>query len=88
VKTTVAKTLKSLPAVEWDFYELDEREALLAFYYEFGRDSSTVKAEVEKMRTKRSNSNVWLYCPRDHHLWEVLFGWRNKTIFQQRLGSP
>jgi hypothetical protein len=55
------KIPKALPPVEWDFFGLDDREVLLAFYYEYGRSSDFVKSEVGKMRALRPHPRIWPY---------------------------
>jgi hypothetical protein len=64
---------KPLPPEEWYFDELDEREVRLAFFYEFGRSSDKIKEVVEKMRAARPHPRCWSYCPREHHIYEVVF---------------
>lgn len=64
---------KPIPREEWNFDELDEREVRLAFFYEFGRSSDKIKEVVEKMRAARPHSRCWSYCPREHHIYEVVF---------------
>ena len=71
MKPKTVKTATPLPKVEWDFYELDDEETSLAFYYEYGRSSVTVKSEVKKMRDER-NGYVWNYWPREHRLGAVI----------------
>ena len=65
-------TRTMLPREEWDFYKIDEQEAQLAFFYEFGRDSEKVKEEVAKMRAARPAPHIWPYYPREQPLIEVI----------------
>lgn len=63
-----------LPRLEWDFSTLDNQEAKVAFYYEYGRTSGEVKNEVKKMRDARppQHPRIWPYYPREHHLIKIL----------------
>jgi hypothetical protein len=66
---------KMLLREEWDFYNLDDQEVKLAFYYEYGRASNYVKNEVGKMRAARppSRPDIWPYpaIADKHRLHEV-----------------
>jgi hypothetical protein len=72
MKSILEKRPKPLPPAEWDFSELKDEELQLGFFYEYGRSSDKAKIEVEKMRAARPHPRFWDYCPREHHLGEVL----------------
>ena len=72
MKALKKQPAKALPREEWDFYGIDEQEAQFAFFYEYGRDSETVKTEVAKMRAARPEPHIWAYCPREQPLIEVI----------------
>jgi hypothetical protein len=85
MKDSEKKTAKALPPSEWRFYELSEREAKLAFWYEYGRESEEVKNEVAKMRASQLSQHpqVWHYAPHDHRLYKVISAFAQLNPFPQ-----
>jgi hypothetical protein len=71
-----------LPPEEWDF-ELEEPEVLLAFYYEYGRSSDTIKSEAQKMRDARPKPHFWPYCPRENPHFEIIFWLAEREEFPE-----
>jgi hypothetical protein len=84
MKAFKSKPTQALPREEWDFYNVDEQEAQLAFFYEYARDSEMVKTEVAKMRAARPEPHIWPYYPREQPLIEVLAWLAQQESFPQK----